>query len=200
MYSIMRRLRERGQGLVELTLALPALIILFLGMIELGFAMRAYLVVVNACREGARFASRGTFTDEQIARQTLVAFSGQLNAHTTGPDANTKIVITRFHIPADPAQDATYDSPVYSTGTLTVTSRISPDLYLVALKQQNDQFNNELVSTHPDAMRSQHDVIFVEVFYAHHQFLHAPILNWVIPEPIILYSRTMIRVGAAREY
>jgi len=188
----------RGQGLVEFAITLPILLILFLGLIELAMALRAQLVLVNANREATRLAARGAFTDEQIAEHALNAFGGQLPATTLGPNANTGIIITRFHIPDDPTQEAFFYTPVYATGTLTFTSRISPEEELIALVDQNNNFNDQLISTHPDAVRSVHDLVFVEIFYYHHQVLHAPIISWIFPEPLVLYSRTVMRVGAAR--
>jgi len=186
--------------MIEFTLALPVLLIMFLGLIELGLAMHAYLVLVNANREGARLGARGVFTDEQIAEQTLGAFGGQLPVDTVGPDANTGIIITRFHIPEqdNPLPDAFYYTPVYVTGTMTQTSRINPDDMLIALSDENGRFNHDLIDAHEDAVRTVHDLIVVEVYYYHYQILRAPIVEWVFPEPMVLYSRTMMRIGAAR--
>ena len=57
---------ERGQGLLELAVILPVLLILLMGLVEIGYALRDYLVVVNACREGCRFAARGRFSDQDV--------------------------------------------------------------------------------------------------------------------------------------
>ena len=50
-----RKRGERGQGLVEFALILPVFLVLFLGVIEFGWALRAYVVEQNAAREGARY-------------------------------------------------------------------------------------------------------------------------------------------------
>jgi Flp pilus assembly protein TadG len=202
MGDTLRRLREKvkGQSMVELALVLPILLILFLGLIELGMALRAYLVLVNANREAARFAGRGTFSDAQIARQALYAFAGQLPARTIDPDANTRIIVTRFHVKSDESEPATFDQPVYITGTIPYVTKIDPQVYAISLKSHNDQFNDELEAKQPDAVRTTHEVIFVEVYYLHHQALHAPIVEWIFPEPMVLYSRTMMRVGTGRVY
>ena len=74
---------SKGQSLVELTLVLPILLLMLLGLMELGMLLRAYLVVVNANREAARFASRGTFTDGQVAQRAMVSVSGQFTYNDT---------------------------------------------------------------------------------------------------------------------
>ena len=48
---------ERGQSLVEVALVIPALLILFLGIAELGFYLYTHIQVANATREGARYGS-----------------------------------------------------------------------------------------------------------------------------------------------
>lgn len=202
MWSRWRRIGSRdeeGQGLLELALALPVLLILFLGLIELGMLMRAKLVLVNANREAARFASRGTFTDEQVAHRGLVSFAGQLPARTTWPGANTGIIVTRFHVPAEEDGVATHSTP-YVTGTVTHTSKIDPGVYAIMFKEQNDAFNLELIGEHETAARTTQDIVVVEIYYYHHQVLRAPIVEWVFPEPMVLYSRTTMRIGTSRVY
>lgn len=46
---------SRGQSLVEFALALPAILLIFFGIIELGRAFLIYSEVSNAAREGARY-------------------------------------------------------------------------------------------------------------------------------------------------
>jgi Flp pilus assembly protein TadG len=51
------RKRERGQSLVELVLVLPFLLLLLLGIVDLGRVFNAYIAITNASREGAVFGS-----------------------------------------------------------------------------------------------------------------------------------------------
>lgn len=53
----LRRLRDpRGQSLVEMALALPILLAVLIGIVELGRAWNARQVIVNAAREATRVA------------------------------------------------------------------------------------------------------------------------------------------------
>ena len=54
--SRLRRRGERGQGLVELALALPIFILVVMGIVDFGMCLRAYVLVNNSSREGARYA------------------------------------------------------------------------------------------------------------------------------------------------
>lgn len=51
------RYREQGQSIVELTLMLPILMLLLLGIIDLGRVFYTYVTMTNAAREGARYGA-----------------------------------------------------------------------------------------------------------------------------------------------
>jgi hypothetical protein len=53
------RSAEAGQSLVEMTIIVPLLLFMFLGLIEVGWAIRGYLVLLSTDREAVRFAARG---------------------------------------------------------------------------------------------------------------------------------------------
>jgi Flp pilus assembly protein TadG len=55
-----RRL-QRGQGLVELAVVLPFLLIILMGAIDLGRVFFAYAAISNAAYEAARQAARGSY-------------------------------------------------------------------------------------------------------------------------------------------
>lgn len=48
---------EQGQSLIELALALPMLLLLVLGVIDLGLGFRSYIALTNAAREGVRWVT-----------------------------------------------------------------------------------------------------------------------------------------------
>jgi Flp pilus assembly protein TadG len=64
--------RRKGQALVEFALALPLLVLILVGVLDLGRAFYALIAVHNAAREGARYASHyypeNTSVIVQIAR------------------------------------------------------------------------------------------------------------------------------------
>jgi len=61
-------MKERGQGLVEMALILPFLLVLVVGIVELGIALNRQIVVVNAAREAARFGAQGARSDDIYAQ------------------------------------------------------------------------------------------------------------------------------------
>jgi len=50
--------QQRGANLVEMALVLPLLLMLLMGVVDVGRAFYSYVTLTNAVREGARFASR----------------------------------------------------------------------------------------------------------------------------------------------
>jgi Flp pilus assembly protein TadG len=60
------RREERGASLVELALVLFLLVLLVAGIADVGRAFNSYMVIVNASREGARYASRFPHDDTGI--------------------------------------------------------------------------------------------------------------------------------------
>ena len=60
--------KEKGQGLVELAIILPLLLIILLGTIDFGRVFYAYVTITNASREGARYGSlHPLWIDESIS-------------------------------------------------------------------------------------------------------------------------------------
>jgi Flp pilus assembly protein TadG len=49
------RYQDRGDGLVEFALILPVLMLVLMGIVDLGRGVYAYNVVANSAREGARY-------------------------------------------------------------------------------------------------------------------------------------------------
>ncbi len=61
-----RRDGERGQSLVEFVLTAPILILMLIGLVEIGDGLNSYLTVVSAARDGARLSSQGNATDSAV--------------------------------------------------------------------------------------------------------------------------------------
>jgi hypothetical protein len=58
---------QAGQSAVEFALILPVIVLILMGVFDLGRAFYAYSVVADAAREGARAGVYATATDGQVA-------------------------------------------------------------------------------------------------------------------------------------
>ncbi len=74
-----KRRRSRGQALVEFALVLPIFLVLALGAIDFGWALKSYITATNSAREGARLGVVGA-TQDQIITKTVDSSSGMLSS------------------------------------------------------------------------------------------------------------------------
>ena len=101
---------DKGQGLVEFALVLPILLLLLLGVFEVGWALRSYIVLANVNREATRFAARGIYLDldqkndpmavgyDKVVSHTLDSLATQLELDLFGGTPNTAMIVTYYNI------------------------------------------------------------------------------------------------------
>jgi Flp pilus assembly protein TadG len=98
------RHRERGNALVETAIALPILLLMMVGIFEVGRAYETWQVVTNAAREGARVAilpSGDVDTSTAIIRKYMT--DGQLNNAASASvvvDRNAVMVVNGTNVGA----------------------------------------------------------------------------------------------------
>jgi hypothetical protein len=99
--------RGRGQSLVEMALLTPLLLLMLLGVLEVGWALRGYLVLANANREATRFSARGRYLDFNqttpetigypvVVSHTLDSLAGTLPVDLAPSSDNGGIVISHY--------------------------------------------------------------------------------------------------------
>ncbi len=208
--TILGSRRERGQSLVEFALVLPFLIMLFLGIAELGSALYDYLTFTAANREGARLASRGRFDDNAVMERIVSSGDGNVELETMGPDANFGIIITHFYSNESGVIDPllttrAFSGTVYVDGTpvaltsanVNAYSRIDPafvidhDAYQVKVNAYRAANDYEVTSV---------QVIVVETFFAHH-LLMPKVAGWLgLHDPVNFYLASTVRVSLDRQH
>ena len=62
----LRRRGERGQSLLELSLILPVMLVIVIGLVEVADSFNSYITILDASRDGARLGSKNLATDDQI--------------------------------------------------------------------------------------------------------------------------------------
>ncbi len=204
-----RRRGERGQSIVEFALVLPFLMMLFLGIAELGSALYDYLTFTAANREGARLASRGRFDDDAVMERIVSSGDGNVELRTTGPDANFGIIITHFYSNEsgviNPLETTrAFSGTVYVDGTavpLTSSnvdsfSRIDPnfiiehDLYQAKVNAYREANDYEVTSVH---------IVVVETYFAHHLLLPKMAGMLGLRDPVNFYLSSTVRVSLDRQ-
>lgn len=114
---------ECGQATVEFALALPLLLIVMLGLVQVGVAIRNELAVELAAREGARAAavSADPGTAASIAANSAVDLPLTVTVRSTGDRVSVTVTYTD---PTDIAVIGAFIGP--STHTATATMATEP--------------------------------------------------------------------------
>jgi len=180
----------RGQSLVEMAITLPFLLILFLGMTEVGYYMFATISVHNTAREAARVAAKEPqFSNNTIDDWATMVMTDVLKSATASflnPSGDDDTVIVT-HITTD------------SSGTITTcesksaiwldTGTPGPDssrFTCADLQALVDQIPTTLGTNF-----EQDEFILVEYYHHHYPVIG---LTVVMPQGVQLYSYTVMRV------
>lgn len=104
---------NKGQSLVELAIAFPVLLMLFVGLMEVSLILHSYLILVNADREAARYAGRAPefynelledVTNDVIALRAIQS-AAPLHPNLAQIGGDFTVYIHRFHINTGQAGD-----------------------------------------------------------------------------------------------
>jgi hypothetical protein len=170
------RNKESGQSLVEMTIILPFLLVLLVGVVEAGVALNRQLTVVNAAREGARFGAFGA-TPSDIHTQTLEATSEMFEF----TDENAVVVVINAETDDNCAAFDEWTEEIYPTGA--DVPHVSQDEVLAELQAEGDCENLALV--------------VVDVRYDHESVLGLPFVGAMADE-IPIGSWTVMRLAAPK--
>lgn len=111
--------QQSGQSLVEIALALPVLIILFLGIGEVGFFLFSHVQVANATRAGARYGSLCRLHENCVTLNTEVQSAVFAEAQALKMTTTNAKVVT---LPSNPGSIPAIGTPITVTVTYTHTS------------------------------------------------------------------------------
>ena len=176
----MNRLRRRGQSLVELALALPVILIMGLGVADIGRAYYYREAVSNAARQALRIA---VLQPQEATGDTACHGGGHEGILTTTlPPASTDALYT---IGNDVAIESTVNGAPTGTNllgaTLTVTWHCNANIALTRATA---------TATDPSDVNS--DAIDVRVSYS--MPLITPFLGNFVANPLVVASEVQGRV------
>lgn len=82
--------REQGSSLVEMTLVLPLLLLIFLGLIEVGYAIRGEMILFHLTAETARFGIKPRILDPYAPEMNYSAVWAHFDdiQESANPDMN----------------------------------------------------------------------------------------------------------------
>jgi hypothetical protein len=203
-------LKEKGQSLVEMAIIMPILLIMFLGVLEVGFAIRSYMIILDASREGARYASKTYSMDLRNAETAKFSYTNiishtSLNLDRLPDDEITDIIITNIQIFGE--------ETITKSGRYTVTNPINMTWYGTDNWRNSqlelEEITNELVSENralneviretggSQEYQREQGCIIVEIIVKHHQLIKFPAFTWADPTPFHVF--TMMRRNKGRD-
>ena len=203
--------RRKGQALVEFVLVLPFLLLILIGLVELGYGFYDYMVMANANREGVRLGARGRFEDETVVDRILIAGGWRQNGaeralQTTGPDRNTGMIVTHIPIDHDGELITSEIESRYITGTIAAGGGV-----LRPIQADDSRVTDADIGSHYASMgdltedindyREAHgyepqrnEIVIVETFMAHSLLFG---FDAILPlqDPMSFYFRSVMRVS-----
>lgn len=214
-----QRKQPSGQGLVELTLVLPVLIIVVSSLIEFGFMLNQYMGLIDAARNAARFGSDGSYyvadsdrvckTTQDYFRQLGCLVSAELrqerpfvamNDNSTpndfsddylDPNRGDDVVISVFSI--SQGSPATVDDRFPNGSGWSYAQ----DLLSYGIRNHDSAFSDAEVESKLDSGAPSTGLLLVEIFYSYEQLLKLPWITAFIPEMMPLHVYTFMPLSSA---
>ncbi len=209
---------RKGQSFVELAIALPLLLFMLVGFVEVGAVIYNYLAILDAAREAARFASEhdpnvfegpgagGYCQDDKLH------FYQDTACVVTDPDFNPgltldpnidDVTISVFWVDGNRFDPSGADEDkrlpedgdgVWSLYSENWTLNCDGSVHSTTPFMQNAEVDNKLVELTSvggggtPTPPPNKGYVLVEVYYCHNQLLGLPILDQFIPDPIRLHA------------
>jgi hypothetical protein len=160
--------------MVELALTLPLLVVLFVGLVEVAFIVRTYMVLLEASREGARLGARGAafFDNDEI--RTLVEQDLSREGYTKASGLQDIIIVR-----AEVGPGKTISS--YQSFSMLGSQRL-PGLTRATLLSRLE------------AGDPRTRLIAVEIYYNQRPLIGFPLLSDLFPKPFTLHAYSIMRL------
>ena len=196
---------------MELMLVTLILALMLSGVVEFGYLLNSYLKVLDGSREGARFASNGgeafRYDDTipgYVSLQSFYLFAAVQTMNVMAPvtlngNKGDDILISVFTV----SGSSITRWPIgYSNGWDICENRGEPTLNLVPAKwssctHRNSHFSTLQMLSLMDPLAPGSGIVLVEVYYNYPQLLKLPIFAQVIPDPIPVYTYSVMPLASA---
>lgn len=175
----------RGQSMVEFLIMLPILLIMMSGLIEFGFLLNYYLDLIDAARDGARYASN---------IDPLLTDNGGDCSNSTYFYTLVPCVVT-LALEPQVILDPTRDDLVLSSFSVAggeVTARF-PDADGWSLYGRHvSRFTSVQVRDMLDPLAPNTGVVLVEIFWNYDMILALPWITAFVDDPVLLHAYTIM--------
>jgi TadE-like protein len=192
-HTVLRRLSSSsGQSVIEFALVMPVVIVLVLGVLELGYALQDQHLITKLTREGSNLISRDT-----TVQDAATAMKAMSSPPVNFDNGSSKIIFSVIKRGATTGS-ANYDKMVlyqrYEYGSFAGTSQVltrgggsfgGPPDYEAANSDGNA--NLQVTSLPADLVSVKGGMIYVTEIYTRHTLL-TPFDRFGVSVPQTLYS------------
>jgi hypothetical protein len=191
-----------GQALVESALIFSIIVFLLIGVLELGWVLRAYLILTNASREAARFAVRQNYLDfrssnpnyQSVWTHTLESISSQIDYN----EATGAMIISYIEAESACTLPFTITTPLEVPtftwtfpATAAVQTQLNYALMGAELGRLQQKHSCDVIAA--GNVPRPNNTITVELWFSQRQLLGFPGISNLWTDPVILYSRASFR-------
>jgi len=201
------RTNRHGQSFVELALVLLILALMLAGVVEFGFLLNNYLKVLDGAREGARFSNSSVaFDSAGVSYQTFYVNTAIVAIRVMSPvvlngNRGDDIVISVFSVAGSSIRRW---PDGYVNGWSLCNNYSDPALHDVlgpadwsSCSPRSSHFTTGQILALMDANAPASGVLLVEAYYNHPQILKLPVFSQVIPDPILVYTYSVMPLSSA---
>lgn len=220
-----QRSDEGGQSLVEIAIIAPLLIFMIIGVFEIGYVLRNYLILMNVSREVARYSVRPNYINfPEPTENELENLQKSFELKSTGiiSDLTDDGQLILTHTILDIGQLCQYDDSVYTITQISLwdkgyESMLSSEGRVMKLTNSEEeklctnfcmgcQNDEDLKLCHstgtlgecnspPFVIYHVLEYVSAEVFYNHKQLFGFPIISNPFTDPVLLNTQTTMRYG-----
>jgi hypothetical protein len=201
------RTNTRGQSFVELMLVTLILALMLSGVVEFGYLLNCYLKVLDGTREGARYSNTGeAFKCDPtcVSLQSFYLYTAVQTMNVMAPvvlngNRGDDILISVFSVSGS---SIVRWPDGYVNGWDVCDNRGDPILNLIAANwssctHRNSHFTTLQILALMDPTAPASGILLVEVYYNYPQILKLPIFKQVIPDPMPVYTYSVMPLVSA---
>jgi hypothetical protein len=197
---------KRGQSFVELALITLILALMLAGVVEFGYLLNSYLKLLDGAREGARFSSSSVAFDpatrmsaESFYENTVIEVMRVISPIVLNGNRGDDIVISVFSVSGSNVERWPLG---YSTGWSLCSNSTDSVIGLNAgdwssCSSRASQFTSQDIADRMDASAPGSGIVLVEIYYNYPQILKLPVFSQIIPDPIPVYTYSVMPNSAA---
>jgi hypothetical protein len=202
------RTRRHGQSFVELMLITLILGLMLAGVVEFGYLLNSYLKVLDGAREGARFMNSSVAFDPAtgVSYQTFYVNTAIETMRVMSPvvlngNRGDDIVVSVFSVSGSSIRrwpDGYVNG--WSLCNNHTDAALAADLDPAdwgSCAARNTHFTTLQILGLMDSGAPASGVLLVEVYYNYPQILKLPVFDVIIPDPILVYTYSVMPLSSA---